>query len=45
MNVISIILLVAICGLTLWLTIDTVIWLVKKIKQKKKDKKETTTQE
>ena len=45
MNVISIILLIAIIGLTLWLTIDTAIGLVKKIKQKKKDKKETTTKE
>ena len=45
MNVISIILLIAIIGLTLWLTLETVIWLVKKIKRKKLEKKETTTKE
>lgn len=45
MNVLSIIILVAVCGLTTWLLVDTVIWFVKKLKKKKQEKKETTTKE
>ena len=44
MNVLSIIILICVCGLTTWLVIDTVIWAVKKAKSKKQNK-ETTTKE
>ena len=36
--VLKIIVLVALAGLVLWLTIDTTIWAIKKIKAHKKEK-------
>lgn len=38
MNVVGIILLVGLCGLVLYLAIDTTIYIVKKVKQKKQEK-------
>lgn len=40
MIVVKWILLFVVIGLTLWLTIDTIIWAIKKIKAKKKKKQE-----
>lgn len=38
MNVVSIVLLVALGGLVCWLTIDTIIYVVKRTKQRKLEK-------
>lgn len=38
MDVIKYVVFFALVGLVIWLTIDTIIYIVRKVKQKKKDK-------
>ena len=42
MNVVSIIFLIVVAGLVLWLAIDTVISIVRKVKAKKQNKDDQT---
>ena len=38
MNVVGWIVFIGICGVTIWLAVDTIIWIVKRVKAKKEKK-------
>lgn len=40
MNIFSLVILIVLVGLVLWLSIDTIIYIVRKTKEKKKNKVE-----